>query len=174
MKRRRTGAKIRLVPADERVTGTASERIHVLHETGTDPPSDSRKPGLTLADASARAHTLIPTGRLDGRSAPILEAEIERLCSSGITSLVLDLRELTYVDSTGVAVLAFRCKLCKRRGYDLRLIPGTRLMQRAFEAAGVTDLLAPPEDRIVASRLPATSPGHASADVVSGEGSGGR
>jgi anti-anti-sigma factor len=171
MKRHRTGAKIRLVARDERgTTGAASDPTHAVHATGTRPEPGSRKPGLTLADSSGGTHTLIPTGKLDHGSAPILEAEIDRLCSSGVTSLVLDLRELTYVDSIGVTVLAFRCKLCKRRGYDLRLIPGSRLMQRAFEAAGVTDLLPTPEDRIAASRLPAATSERTSVDVASGEG----
>jgi anti-anti-sigma factor len=108
---------------------------------------------------------------LDRHSAPVLEAEIERLYDSGVTSLVLDLRELAHVDSTGLAVIAFRCELGKRRGYGLSLIPGSRLMQRAFEELGVTDLLPPPEGRIAASRLPAATSERPSADMASGEGS---
>jgi anti-anti-sigma factor len=172
MKRHRTTAKIRLVAQDERpVAGAASDRTHAVNETSMRPPPGSRNPGLALADSSVRTHTLIPTGKLDRSSAAILEAEIERLYDNGVTSLVLDLRELSYVDSTGLAVIAFRCELCKRRGFDLRLIPGSRLMQRAFEEAGVTDLLQPPEDQIAASRLPAATSERPSGDVASGEGS---
>jgi anti-sigma B factor antagonist len=175
MKRHRTGAKIRLVAPDERgVTGAASDPTHAVDETSTRPQGGSHKAALTLAESGVRTHTLIPTGKLDRRSAPTLEAEIERLFGSGITSLVLDLRELTYVDSTGVSVLAFRCKLCKRHGYDLRLIPGSRLMQRAFEAAGVTDLLPPLEDRSAPAPLPAATSERPSGDLASGEGSLGR
>jgi anti-anti-sigma factor len=170
MKRHRTAAKIRLVARDERGEARmASDLTHTLNDPSTSPEPESRKPGLTLAGSSARTHTLIPTGRLDRRSAPILEAEIERAYENGVTSLVLDLRELTYVDSTGLAVIAFRCELCKRRGFDLRLIPGSRLMQRAFEEAGVTDLLQPPEEAIAASGLPAGTSEHSSGEVASGE-----
>jgi anti-sigma B factor antagonist len=152
MKRHRTLAKIRLVAQDERgQAGAVLDRTHPVKEASVHPQPGSGKPGLRLAASSVRTHTLIPTGKLDRSSAPVLEAEIERLYDDGVTSLVLDLRELTYVDSTGLAVIAFRCALCKRRGFDLRLIPGSRLMQRAFEEAGVTDLLQPPEDRIAAS-----------------------
>jgi anti-sigma B factor antagonist len=152
MKRHRTLAKIRLVAQEERgLAGAALDRTHPVKEASVRPHPASGKPGLTLAASSVRTHTLIPTGKLDRTSAPVLEAEIERLYDDGVTSLVLDLRELTYVDSTGLAVIAFRCALCKRRGFDLRLIPGSRLMQRAFEEAGVTDLLQPPEDHIAAS-----------------------
>jgi anti-anti-sigma factor len=152
MKRHQTAAKIRLVARDERsLAGPSLERTHIVHEASVRSAPGSRKPGLTLADPPLRTHTLIPTGKLDRHSAPILEAEIERLYDDGVTGLVLDLRELTYVDATGLAVIAFRCELCKRRGYDLSVIPGSRLMQRAFEEVGVTDLLPPPEDRIAAS-----------------------
>jgi anti-anti-sigma factor len=99
------------------------------------------EPSLALASVSARTHTLVLTGELDHRSAHALEAEIERLCKEGVTGITLDLRELAYIDSIGVAVIAFRYRLCKRRGYDLAVIPGSRLIHRAFEQAGVKDLL---------------------------------
>lgn len=93
------------------------------------------------ASVSLRTHTLILTGDLDGASAHALEAEIERLCEEGVTGITLDLRELTYIDLTGVAVIAFRCGLCQKRGYDFSLIPGSRFIHRVFERAGVIDLL---------------------------------
>jgi anti-anti-sigma factor len=99
------------------------------------------EPSFALTSVSDRTHTLILTGELDHRSAHALEAEIERLCKEGVTGITLDLRELTYIDSIGVAVIAFRYRLCKRRGYDLAVIPGSRLIHRAFEQAGVKDLL---------------------------------
>jgi anti-anti-sigma factor len=107
----------------------------------TSAPPASGEPGLVLASVSARTHTLVLTGELNYRSAHALEAEIERLCRDGVTAITLDLRELTYIDSIGVAVIAFRCRLCKKRGYDVALIPGSRLIHRAFEQAGVEGLL---------------------------------
>ena len=101
----------------------------------------SGKPTLALARTNVWTHTLILTGELNRRSAHTLEAEIERLCDEGVTGITIDLRELTHIDSTGVAVIAFRTGLCKRRGYEFALIPGSRLVQRAFERAGVADFL---------------------------------
>jgi anti-anti-sigma factor len=88
-----------------------------------------------------REHTLILTGELDSSSANALEAEIERLCEEKVTAITLDLRELAYIDPVGVAVIAFRCRLCMRRGFDFALIPGSRMIHRAFEQAGVAGLL---------------------------------
>jgi anti-anti-sigma factor len=86
-------------------------------------------------------HTLILTGSLDRGSVRQLETEMERLCDDGVAGITLDLRELTYIDAIGVAVVAFRCGLCLRRGYDFALIRGPRNVQRAFEHAGLSELL---------------------------------
>jgi anti-anti-sigma factor len=116
------------------------------------------------ASVSVWTHTLILTGELDRGSAHALEAEIERLFEEGVTGITLDLRELAYIDSIGVAVIAFRCGLCDRRGYDFALIPGSRFIHRAFEQAGVTDLLPFQEDHPATPQLPALVLGHRSVD----------
>ena len=118
----------------------ANRALTAFHEKTPKQPTPS-EPSTVLASVSARTHTLILTGELDHRSAPALEAEIEQLCKEGVTGITLDLRELTYIDSTGVAVIAFRYRLCKRRGYELAVIPGSRFIHRALEQAGVEDLL---------------------------------
>jgi anti-anti-sigma factor len=92
-------------------------------------------------DIGLRMHTLVLTGSLDRSSVHTLEAEIERLCGEGVTGITLDLRQLTDIDAFGVAVIAFRCGLCRRHGYDFALIRGSRAVQRAFEKAGVSELL---------------------------------
>jgi anti-anti-sigma factor len=104
-------------------------------------------------------HTLILTGELTHRSAHTLEVEIERLFEEGVTSITLDLRQLTHIDPLGVAVIAFRCGLCKRQGHGLVLVPGPQFVQRAFEEAGIIDQLPFQEDEIAARRLRAAAPG---------------
>jgi anti-sigma B factor antagonist len=108
---------------------------------------------LVSASVDIREHRLILTGELDRRSAHSLESEIERLCAEGVDSITLDLRELRYIDSIGVAVIAFRCRLCQRRGYEFALIPGGRMIHRAFEQAGVAGLLPFQEDDGAARRI---------------------
>jgi anti-anti-sigma factor len=97
-------------------------------------------------------HTLILTGELTHRSAHTLEVEIERLFEEGVTSITLDLRQLTYIDSIGVAVIAFRCRLCKRQGHGIVLIPGPPFVQRAFAEAGVIEELPLQVDELAARR----------------------
>jgi anti-anti-sigma factor len=87
-------------------------------------------------------HTLVLLGELNGASAACtLEAALEDLCETEVDAITLDLSKLTNIDATGVAVIAFRCRWCERRGREVALVPGARPVQRAFELAGMTDRL---------------------------------
>jgi anti-anti-sigma factor len=88
-----------------------------------------------------RMHTVVLTGSLDRDSAHQLETEIERLCEEGVAGITLDLRKLAQIEAIGVAVVAFRCRLCRRRGYEFTLIRGSRAVQLAFERAGLSERL---------------------------------
>jgi anti-anti-sigma factor len=99
------------------------------------------RPHLTLAGTLVWSHRLILTGKLDYRSAPELEEEIECLSQEGVTILTLDLRQLEAIDSTGATVVAFRGAAGKSRGYDYAVIVGSRVIHRALAEAGATDLL---------------------------------
>jgi anti-anti-sigma regulatory factor len=101
------------------------------------------------------AHTLLLSGTLDRSSTHILEAEIERLCGSGVSEITLDLAQLVGVDFAGAAVIAFRRNWCRRRGCTLSLARCTPAIRLAFSAAGVGDLVSDTRDagtRIVARR----------------------
>jgi anti-anti-sigma factor len=102
-----------------------------------------------------RMHTLVLIGELDRSSAHTLEAAIERL-EGGTSAITLDLSNLTHIDSTGVAVIAFRSRLCQRRGYDFALIRGPWFVQREFELAGLGDRL--PFEGDMPSGVPAALP----------------
>jgi|SRR5436190_10022030 len=128
--RRRAAASRQAVAPRESRSGPSRE-----------PASASGRPNLRLAGVSAWTHTLSLTGELNHRSAHMLEAEIERLGEEGVDRIILDLRRLKGIDATGVAVVAFRCELCKRRGNDFALIRGPRSVQREFERAGVAERL---------------------------------
>ena len=143
---------------DSKTRSTGGTGGAVANRTRTAPNGNARTrsavgepPRLVLASASVWTHTLVLTGELDHRSAHALEAEIERLCEEGVTGISLDLRELTYIDSIGVAVIVFRCGHCRRRGFDFTLIPGSPEVQSAFERAGVSDALPFRRPELVAS-----------------------
>jgi len=134
----------------------AASRTRTAFEENTRTQGASSERHLALADAKVRTHTLVLTGELDRHSAHTLEAEIEHLCEEGVTGIILDLRGLEYVDRIGVAVIAFRCGHCKRRGCEFGLIPGSPSIQRAFQQAGVSESL-PFQDIDVAGALAGTA-----------------
>jgi anti-anti-sigma factor len=80
-------------------------------------------------------------GDLNHGSASMLEAEIDRVSSSEVDRLVLDLRGLTTIDSVGARVILLRSKLCGARGMHLELIRGSSTIQDVFDAAGLTQEL---------------------------------
>lgn len=155
MKRHRLAMVASVGAYDDRPIGAVATRAQAAtyeKQTRFTPPA-SGEASFVPSSVTIREHTLILTGELDSRSAHALEAEIERLCDEGVTSITLDLRELDYIDPAGVAVIAFRCRLCQRRGYEFALIPGGRMIHRAFEQAGVAGLLPFQEDDGAERRL---------------------
>ncbi len=148
MKRQSTASTIGIVARESGAQGGGEPaggiakrpRTPFSATTSVRPASVEREVALTSVDAWT--HTIVLTGELTHRSAHTLEVEIEQLCAEGVTGITLDLRELSAIDATGVAVIAFRSGLCRRRGYEFALIPGSALMRRAFEQAGVGHLVA--------------------------------
>lgn len=117
-----------------------AEPLGILIAKGAPGAAAREAPAPSSRPASVRRHTLVLTGELTHRSAHTLEVELERLCEEGVTAIMLDLRQLAHIDAIGVAVVAFRCGLYRRRGLAFTLVPGSRSIQRAFERAGVDDL----------------------------------
>jgi anti-anti-sigma factor len=130
------------------------------------PPAPLREVEFTPASVARRMHTLVLTGSLDRGSVRQLETEIERLCEDGVAGITLDLRELTYIEAIGVAVVAFRCGLCLRRGYDFVLIRGPRIVQRAFEQAGLSELLPFTDERALLEEQPSLTEELPESDLV--------
>jgi anti-anti-sigma factor len=126
------------------------DRAHAAGSDGIVVQTLPRRPRLTLADPPVWRHTLILTGKLDTHSTTELEDEIECLCQEGVTTLTLDLRQLEEIDSVGIQVVAFRSALCKRRGHEVTVIPGSRVIHRALAEAGASDLLMPGSNESIA------------------------
>jgi len=132
----------------------AGARSRTPAEREQPPPAGRDAGGLVLTSVSSWTHRLTLTGELTHRTAHALEVEIERLCEEGVTDITLDLTRLDRVDPVGVAVIAFRCGLCEKRGYGFTMIRGSREVQRTFEEAGVAELLPfcdPPDTAIAAT-----------------------
>jgi len=73
------------------------------------------------------------TGELDLSGAAPLEEEIERLAGEdGVRRVVLDLRELSFMDSSGLRLVALAERRLGGAGRALVLVRGPNAVQRVF------------------------------------------
>jgi anti-anti-sigma factor len=85
-------------------------------------------------------------GELDLAGAGAVQRELERAETTDVTSIVLDLSGLTFMDSTGVRLVVTATARSRADANRLRLVRGPAAVQRVFELSAVADLL-PFDDR---------------------------
>jgi anti-sigma B factor antagonist len=92
---------------------------------------------------------LAPSGELDIASAPEFEQAIAEATAQPGAELVLDLRELTFMDSTGLRALAQTNARADQADFVLSIVRGPRQIERVLEISGLAELLplvdAPPD-----------------------------
>lgn len=85
------------------------------------------------------AAVVIPTGELDYGNAPLLAASMATALSDTVRRVVLDLRELEFIDSGGLHALLVARRHAEAAGKAFSLVAGHRGLQRTLEIAGVHD-----------------------------------
>lgn len=90
---------------------------------------------------SGGTHTFVLTGEVDMLAAPQLDEAIRRLCVEGTSEIVLDLRKVTFMDSTGLRAIVATQQTCAQAQLGFSVIPGPPQLQRLFEIAGLLDHL---------------------------------
>ncbi len=88
-----------------------------------------------------------PAGELDLATCGALGAQLKELHDSGFTHLVLDLRGLTFLDSSGIALIFAEHALARGNGHRFSLIPGRPAIRRVLQICGIDG-----------GRIPFTSP----------------
>jgi anti-sigma B factor antagonist len=81
------------------------------------------------------------TGELDMASAPMLQSAVEGADLDARELVVLDLKGLEFIDSTGLRVILAVRKLCVERGQDLAITQGSPQVERLLSVTGVADHL---------------------------------
>jgi anti-sigma B factor antagonist len=80
-----------------------------------------------------------PSGELDLATAGQLRSALQRSREGG--PLVLDLRDVTFMDSVGLGLVIEEHRRAEREGADFRLRPGPDSLQRLFELTGLAPRL---------------------------------
>jgi anti-sigma B factor antagonist len=81
------------------------------------------------------------SGELDLASSPGLEQELERRAASGTQLVIVDLRKLEFMDSTGLSVLVRGHQRATERGQQFAVVKGPQQVQRLLSLTGVADRL---------------------------------
>jgi anti-anti-sigma factor len=108
----------------------------------TDEPRRIEQGLLTIRSEPQNAHLVSLHGELDGATAKELEAEFIRIEATSVSRIVLDLSELEFIDSTGLAVILRADTRAKNDGHVLRVLRPDGKVGRVFELSGLDKLLA--------------------------------
>jgi anti-sigma B factor antagonist len=79
-------------------------------------------------------------GEVDIQTSPLLDEHLRRVLGEGVSSLVVDLGAVSFLDSTGLSVLIASLKRCEAAGGTLRVVSAEPNVRRVFEVTGLTDV----------------------------------
>ena len=88
-----------------------------------------------------RSVRVVPVGELDLATCGQLEPAIHELLRAGAERLIIDLRRVCFLDSTGLRLTLALDAAARGDGFDLELIPGPPDVQRVFEITGTVETL---------------------------------
>lgn len=104
-------------------------------------PVDEVVPFSVAPDAELPAR-LVAAGELDATTAPVLREAIEALETGEEPVIVLDLTEVTFIDSSGLQAITSSLRRLRGEGRQLQVAGASRSVRRIFEVTGLADLLA--------------------------------
>jgi anti-sigma B factor antagonist len=155
-------------PVVEHELGRVEEslEVQVRHRSRAAPPNvvadpragDGAVPPAFSVDVRPERDVVrvCPIGEVDLDTVDIVRAQLNELRVAGFTCVVLDLREVTFLDSS-VLHLAIEAQTASSAdGWAFGIIEGPANVQRAFEVAGLRDRL-PFVDPAELSRLRRTN-----------------
>lgn len=87
------------------------------------------------------AWILAASGELDLRTSPQLEERLDRVWASGAELVILDLRQIEFMDSTGLRVLLGAHQRAQETSRRFALVRGADQVERVLTLTGVRDML---------------------------------
>jgi anti-anti-sigma factor len=84
---------------------------------------------------------IAPRGELDMNVVGRLDAAFEEALAAGYRRIVVDLRGLSFMDSTGLHSVLGMQRSTARDGVDFALVPGGDAVQHVFELTQTVDVL---------------------------------
>ena len=88
-----------------------------------------------------RAVVIGVSGELDLASSPALEQELDNPATSAAEVVIIDLRQVEFMDSTGLSVLVRGHTRAAEKGQRFVVVRGPQQVQRLLSLTGVADRL---------------------------------
>ena len=92
-------------------------------------------------DHAGSQAVVVPHGELDMATVRPFQHAVDEVLARGAESVVVDLGELTFIDSTGLRQLLTLARCAPHEGFRLELLPGTPAVMRLFELTSTVDVL---------------------------------
>jgi anti-anti-sigma factor len=92
-------------------------------------------------ERNGERYVITLTGELDLAGVDRVTQELLQAEATDVSEVVLDLEELTFIDSSGIAVILAADARSRADGERLRLNGGSAHVRRVFELSGLTDRL---------------------------------
>jgi anti-anti-sigma factor len=115
------------------------------------PSNGDNRPGTRGPDEAARFQVdaqpepwgvrVCPIGEIDLATVDSIRRKIDECVAAGCGRLALDLRSVTFMDSTGLHLVLDAQAAAREEGWELLVVEGPDSVQRVFEVTGLRDRL---------------------------------
>jgi anti-anti-sigma factor len=106
-----------------------------------DPLTGEFEPFRIDVEPDRESVRVAPVGELDIATVDKLQSEVSRLLATGFQRLVLDLRGVRFLDSTGLRLVLELDAAAAADSHELCVIRGSRVVHRIFEVTQVAERL---------------------------------
>ncbi|MCD6359889.1 MAG: STAS domain-containing protein [Armatimonadetes bacterium] len=96
---------------------------------------------IQVRDEDAEHAICSLSGELDAYTAPDLREALDKLLDEGYSTVVVDMNELQYLDSTGLGILVGTAKKCRQAGGDLAVVCTRPNLLKIFNISGTQEIL---------------------------------
>lgn len=96
---------------------------------------------VTISQArNGDASTVTVSGEIDVASAPALRSTLNAICEEGVASITVDLRGVTFLDSSALGVLVGALRRCREHDSRFQLVVDSHRLLKIFEITGLNSV----------------------------------
>ena len=96
---------------------------------------------LVRTSEAGTRNILTVEGEVDAHTAPQLKSAIGAVMDQGANDVVIDLDQVSFMDSTGLGVLVGALKRLREQGGELRIVCSRRPILRVLEITGLDKVI---------------------------------